>query len=168
MVLLVLLILIRDNELVSNTLKFITVMAAILIGSSPSYSKEVEQNGIDCLAEAIYYEARGESISGQLAVANVILNRLKKKRFGKSICEVVRNRRCTFSYWCDGKPERMANKKARNTAYWVAQLAIEADAKVQRIEGATHYHAEYVNPYWSKHLTYLGKIGKHLFYKENL
>ena len=113
----------------------------------------------DCLAEAVYFEGRGEPFIGQIAIANVVLNRTTK-----SICLTVHDKRCIFSYWCDGKHEIMKDVKAKEVAYTVARLALDG-AVVARLDEATHYHADYVNPYWAGTLEYIGQIGKHLFYK---
>jgi spore germination cell wall hydrolase CwlJ-like protein len=119
---------------------------------------------LGCLTEAVYYESRGEPLLGQLGVATVILNRVSEGKYGDTVCEVVHHR-CSFSYWCDGKHERMPNKKARLMASHVARLALDGASSAE-LEGATHYHAHYVKPYWSKALTYIGRVGRHLFYRE--
>tara|TARA_R110000744_G_scaffold4402_1_gene15933 strand:- start:483 stop:923 length:441 start_codon:yes stop_codon:yes gene_type:complete len=118
------------------------------------------QTDEDCLAEAVYFEGRSEPFIGQLAIANVALTRTTK-----SVCATVHDR-CQFSYWCDGKHEIMNDTKAKETSYTVARLALDG-AVVGEVEGATHYHATYVNPHWSSELLYLGQIGKHLFYLES-
>tara|TARA_R110000850_G_scaffold83934_1_gene180101 strand:+ start:279 stop:710 length:432 start_codon:yes stop_codon:yes gene_type:complete len=117
------------------------------------------QEDVDCLAEAVYFEGRGEPFIGQLAIANVVLNRTTK-----SICLTVHDKRCIFSYWCDGKHEKMLDLKAKETSYAVARLALDG-AMAGSVMTATHYHATYVNPYWAGTLTYLDQIGKHLFYE---
>ena len=118
-----------------------------------------EQTDVDCIAEAIYFEGRSEPIIGQLAIANVILNRVVV-----SVCATVPDR-CQFSYWCDGKLETMDDIKAKNIAYNVGRLALDG-AVVGQVEGATHYHASYVNPKWTNELFFLSRIGRHLFYME--
>jgi spore germination cell wall hydrolase CwlJ-like protein len=139
-------------------LLLITSWVLILIQISSAWADKV-QTDLDCLAEAVYYEGRSEPFIGQLAIANVALTRTTK-----SVCAVVHDR-CQFSYWCDGKNENMTDLKARKTSYQVARLALDG-ALVGETEGATHYHADYVNPHWASKLFYLGRIGKHLFYIE--
>ena len=137
----------------------ILVWAFISLATFGAWAGTV-QTDQDCLAEAIYYEGRSEPFIGQLAIANVALTRTTK-----SVCATVHDR-CQFSYWCDGKHEIMLDAKAKEHSYMVAKLAMDG-AVVGETEGATHYHATYVNPYWAGKLFYLGRIGKHLFYIED-
>ena len=131
---------------------------------------------INCLVEAVYHEARSERFMAQLSVANVVLQRVTDRRFPNTICKVVHqgkyNRRgqpirnkCMFSYWCDGKSERMRETNALRKAIEVSELALQV-VYVKRTFGATHYHATYVTPNWSrsKNFKYLGRMGRHLFY----
>lgn len=121
-----------------------------------------------CLALTVYYEARSESLRGQIAVAETVLNRVSDPRYPDNICDVVRQggtrrHRCQFSYYCDGKPETPADRRAWRRAQVVAKLThdgvLEAD-----IEGATHYHAIYTQPYWSSKYQLVGTVGRHHFY----
>lgn len=141
--------------------------------SSTTYAEE-ETDNFKCLVEAIYHEARSEPFIGQLAVANVILERVNLAHFPNSICEVVHaghrwkgniiKNRCAFSYFCDGKKEWYSmDKKAIDIAYDVASLAMQG-VMVFSTLGATHYHASYVAPSWSNHLERLEQIGTHIFY----
>ena len=141
--------------------------------SSTTYAEE-ETDNFECLVEAIYLEARSEPFIGQLAVANVILERVNLAHFPNSICEVVHaghrwkgniiRNRCAFSYFCDGKKEWYSmDKKAIDVAYNVASLAMQG-VMVFSTLGATHYHASYVAPSWSNHLERLEQIGTHIFY----
>ncbi len=122
-----------------------------------------------CLAEAIYFESRGEPLSGQVAVAEVVLNRVDDRRYPGSICGVTRQgvgsgRACQFSYACDGRPEDMTSPLARERAKKLAALMIDrADRTVT--DGATHFHATYVRPGWARRMTRTAAIGAHLFYR---
>ena len=130
---------------------------------------------LNCLVEAIYYEARSEPVIAQLSVANVVLQRVKDDRFPDTICGVVHQgiyrrgqpvrHQCMFSYWCDGKPERMKEIHALKKSISVAEMAING-VSVEATLGATHYHAIYVNPHWrhAENFMELGQIGKHIFY----
>ena len=124
-----------------------------------------------CLAEALYFEARGESVMGQFAVAEVILNRMDHKRFPDTICSVVNQGsgngkyRCQFTYTCDGKLEVINEKKAWTNVGKVAALAIAMD-KRPLTHGATYYHTNYVSPSWSKKFARTTTIGVHHFYFE--
>ena len=129
----------------------------------------------DCLTEAIYFEARSESFVGQLAVANVILERVRHPKFPDTICKVVHDGRyyqgvpvrnkCAFSYWCDGKPEIMKDKEAVKTANSIAILALDG-VLVEEVQGATYYHATYTHPKWAYEFQMIARIGKHLFYDD--
>ena len=124
-----------------------------------------------CLAEALYFEARGESVMGQFAVAEVILNRMDHKRFPDTVCSVVNQGsgngkyRCQFTYTCDGKLEVIHEKKAWENVGKVAALAIAMD-KRPLTHGATYYHTNYVSPSWSKKFSRTTTIGTHHFYIE--
>ena len=123
----------------------------------------------NCLARAVYFEARSESDMGQLAVAKVILNRVKNPNFPKSICGVVyqgsgtRNS-CQFSFACDGLPDDVKQPDAWAHAKSIAQRAINNDPAVAMMSNATNYHADYVKPRWAKTMRRLAKIGHHIFY----
>jgi hypothetical protein len=129
-----------------------------------------------CLTTAIYFEARSESQLGQLAVATVILNRVKASSISSSICRVVYKgashlNACQFSFACDGKPDLVDDARAWKTARAVSALALTDDRKVKDgpmriLASATNYHADYVDPYWSKSLNRLTKIGRHIFYSQ--
>jgi hypothetical protein len=125
----------------------------------------------NCLARAVYFEARSESELGQLAVAKVILNRVKDPEYPKSICGVVyqgsgRRNSCQFSFACDGLPDDVRSAAAWSNSKRIAKMAISGDAKVAAIGSATNYHADYVNPAWAKSMRRLIKIGHHVFYEE--
>ncbi|MES9866497.1 MAG: cell wall hydrolase [Candidatus Thiodiazotropha sp. LLP2] len=127
-------------------------------------------NELQCLALNIYFEARSESVEGQHAVGHVVMNRVAHRGFPNSICDVVkqggeeRRNRCQFSWWCDGRSDEPANRRA-----WLKSLELAYDVYLGRVNdptrGALWYHAEYVSPTWSKALTMVTKIGQHLFYQ---
>ncbi len=126
----------------------------------------------NCLARAVYFEARSESELGQMAVAKVILNRTRTEGFPKSICGVVyqgSNRRnsCQFSFACDGLPDDVKQPAAWAQSRRIAQKAIAGDTQMGKVmNGATNYHADYVKPKWSKTMRRLVKIGRHIFYAD--
>jgi spore germination cell wall hydrolase CwlJ-like protein len=130
---------------------------------------------VDCLAEALYFEARSESFIAQLAVGNVIYNRVKSSKFPNTFCDVVRQsnktkkgklikNKCQFSYYCDGKKETIYDVEAYKKAVSISHLVMEG-VVIEHIRDALYYHASYVRPYWSKNKKYLGKVGLHNFYK---
>jgi len=127
----------------------------------------------NCLARAIYFEARSETELGQLAVAKVILNRVKDPDFPKTICGVVyqgsgaRNS-CQFSFACDGLPDDVKQPAAWANSKRIALKALAGDQSIGAIGTATNYHADYVNPKWAKSMKRLIKIGHHIFYSDTL
>ncbi|WP_230482064.1 cell wall hydrolase [Sphingomonas sp. Leaf21] len=122
-----------------------------------------------CLANAVYYEANGEPLAGQRAVAQVVLNRLRHPRFPKTVCEVVyqgseRPTGCQFSFTCDGSLARAPNPARYKIAMGVANAALDGWVSVAAGQ-ATHYHTLYVFPKWAPELLKLGVVGHHIFYR---
>ena len=123
----------------------------------------------NCLARAVYFESRSESDMGQLAVAKVILNRVKSPEYPKTICGVVyqgsgtRNS-CQFSFACDGLPDDVKSPDAWAHAKSIAERAINNDPAVSMLGSATNYHADYVQPRWAHTMRRLARIGHHIFY----
>ena len=121
-----------------------------------------------CFAQALYFEARGESIKGQFAVAEVILNRTDSKDFPNSICSVVnqgglKRHKCQFSYMCDGKFEIVRDRRAFNLAGKIAKIMMRG-APRELTTGATFYHSQNVSPRWSRKFRKTVSIGRHYFY----
>ncbi len=154
-----------------------TTPNASLIAPAPAHQSYATLIGRDdagaekrCLAEAIYFEARGESEEGQAAVAQVVLNRVASGLYPASICGVVyqdRQRRnaCQFSFACDGRSLRVAEPEAWRTAVRIADEVSAGTTYVSDVGGATHYHANYVRPRWARSLEKMDVIGRHIFYK---
>ena len=123
-----------------------------------------------CLARGIYFEARGESVKGQAAVAQVILNRVRNPSYPNTICGVVyqnknwRNR-CQFSFACDRIRDRIKSPKLYETAKQIATETTAGRIWLKEVGSSTHYHATYVNPRWNRHMKRLGRIGLHIFYR---
>ncbi len=122
-----------------------------------------------CLAEAIYFEARGEALEGQYAVGEVIINRVLSKDFPNSVCGVIseganRLNACQFSYNCDGKLETITEKKIYERILKLSQMLLEPSARFLT-GGATFYHSKLVSPSWSKKFIKTNEIGNHVFYK---
>ena len=125
--------------------------------------KKVERE-LDCLTRNIYFEARDQSIEGQYAVAEVVLNRSSNPDFPSSICEVVEQKNengCQFSWFCDGKSDKMRDKKALRTAREIALSSIIN--KTNFTDGALYYHANYVDPEW-ENVKMTTIIEDHIFY----
>lgn len=123
----------------------------------------------ECLANAIYFEARGESRKGQIAVAQVVLNRVRSPDYPDTICNVVyqnsHKKGCQFSFACDGIPDRIRDKKAWARAQAIAEEFSSGRLLLTEVAGATHYHARYVSPKWAPAMKRLARIGQHIFYR---
>jgi spore germination cell wall hydrolase CwlJ-like protein len=124
-----------------------------------------------CLATAIYFEARGESVKGELAVAQVVINRLKNPAYPNTVCGVVyqnKNMRnaCQFSFACDGIPDRITDATSWARAQVLAKRVLFEDNWWNADVGSsTHYHANYVKPRWARTMKKMQKVGHHIFYK---
>ena len=139
---------------------------------------QIDFESLECLAQNVYHEARGESEKGQVAVALVTRNRVKDSRFPDTYCGVIKQGRitswkpatrinqCQFSWYCDGKPDAVRDMEAWRFAVKVAYDVMYANA-LDFTKGATHYHANYVRPYWRKdrQLTKVKIVEKHIFYR---
>lgn len=124
----------------------------------------------NCLSEALYFEARGETVQGMFAVAEVILNRVDDPRYPNSVCGVVNQGtgakfRCQFTYTCDGRPETIGNTRAYQRVGKVAKLMLDGEDR-RLTGGATHYHTKAVKPKWSRSFPRTATIGAHHFYRQ--
>ena len=136
-----------------------------------------------CLALNTYHEAKNQSMIGQVATAQVVMNRVADSRFPNTVCEVVKQgptrpswedpnkeypirNRCQFSWYCDGKsdePRRDSKEWRRAQDY--ARIVLSGRIVLDVTEGATHYHATYVRPAWAKTKTRTTRIESHIFYR---
>lgn len=127
------------------------------------------RSAIDCLTAAIYYEAAQESETGQRGVAQVVLNRARHPTFPSSICGVVyqgseRKTGCQFTFTCDGSLARKPSRAGWDSARRIAVAALSG--RVEPSVGmATHYHADYVVPYWAASLAKIAQVDHHIFYR---
>ena len=124
-----------------------------------------------CLAEALYFEARGESVKGQFAVAEVIMNRVASSRYPNTVCAVItqgtgRKYACQFTYTCDGKAEVINEPRAFQNVAKIAKAMVQG-APLRLTEGATHYHTKSVNPRWARTYPRTATIGYHHFYRQS-
>ena len=123
-----------------------------------------------CLSNAIYFEARGEPIEGQLAVAQTILNRVRSDAYPNTVCSVVyqgqqRHNRCQFSFACDGIPDRTNERAQWELAQDLASRVADGKVWLPEVGFATHYHADYVRPSWLYLMHRLARVGRHIFYR---
>ncbi|MGC0052342.1 cell wall hydrolase [Brucella pituitosa] len=123
-----------------------------------------------CLAEAVYYEARGETVKGQVAVAQVVLNRVRNPSYPGTICDVVYQNRnwlnaCQFSFACDGQKHRVTEMPQWRMAQQVAKTVTAGQIWLPEVGSSTHYHATYVSPFWAPTMKKMTKIGLHVFYR---
>lgn len=158
-----------DAKLINAAMPFSSapVMAARPFDLSASDPLD-HRRALLCLTQAVYYEAGFEPLEGRRAVAQVVLNRMRHPAFPKSVCGVVyqgaREPVCQFSFVCDGSLYRRPAPGAWKAAELVARAAL--DGFVERTVGAaTHYHANYVAPYWAPRLAKISQIGAHIFYR---
>ena len=156
-------------------------MTLLIIGA-PAYGASLTEGGpsaafdngpsaspdVDCLAQAIYYEAGGEVRAGREAVAQVVLNRLHSEAYPKTVCGVVfqgaaRTTGCQFTFTCDGSRGRRPDARGWSDAEEIARDAL-AGRLVSSVGGSTHYHATWMRPAWSRAMTPTLRIGGHQFY----
>ncbi|GAW40434.1 Spore cortex-lytic enzyme precursor [Brevundimonas sp. SH203] len=124
---------------------------------------------LDCLTQAVYYEARGEGADGMKAVAQVVLNRVRHPAFPKTVCGVVfqgaaRSSGCQFSFTCSGVMRGRVNASAWSRARSVASSALSGSV-FARVGNATHFHTTHVAPGWRSSLVQVSQVGSHLFYR---
>jgi spore germination cell wall hydrolase CwlJ-like protein len=124
-----------------------------------------------CLAEAVYFEARSEEQDGRAAVAQVVLNRVRSGVYPGSVCGVVYQNRhrylaCQFTFACEGKSLRITEPEPWREAVRIARDVYEGRIYLAEVGASTHYHADYVSPYWAKKLKKMDVIGRHIFYSD--
>ena len=139
----------------------------------------VERLGLDdktradserCLAEAIYFEARGETVRGQMAVAQVILNRVFSGKYPNTVCGVVyqnahRRLHCQFTFACDGIPDIVREPDMWERAKTIAAEMLDGKLWLPEVGKATHYHGHWVRPGWVREMTKMHRLGVHTFYR---
>jgi spore germination cell wall hydrolase CwlJ-like protein len=136
-------------------------------GKDRAVAKAKRRADLECLTEAVYYEARGESARGQAAVAQVVMNRVKHPAFPKSVCAVVfqgAGRVCQFSFACDGSMKRRRESVAWSRARDIAGRALSGALRAE-IGSATHFHATAVSPAWAPQMLRVANVGTHVFYR---
>jgi len=140
------------------------------------------ETALVCLSLNVYHEAKNQSIVGQAAVAEVVMNRVQDSRYPNTVCEVVKQgphrpswkdpnkehpirHKCQFSWYCDGKSDEPKDDKHWHQAKEIARLVLYDRIVIDVTEGATHYHATYVKPAWARTKTRTTRIESHIFYR---
>lgn len=131
------------------------------------------ETALMCLAMNIYHEARGEPLVGRIAVAQVVVNRANSVQFPNTICKVVKQgkyynnhpikHKCQFSWWCDGKSDKVTDQQEWEKAVNLAQKVLLEDIP-DVTENALYYHTIDVSPYWAPHYQKIATIENHIFY----
>ena len=145
--------------------------------------EDLKSESVECLALNMYHEARGQGTAGELAVTTVVMNRVNDPRFPNTICGVIKQgqtrpswkgtgelipvrNKCQFSWWCDGKSDKPRDKNTYEKMKDFAKTLLSNKLLFLDItDGATHYHADYVNPSWAKTKTKTVEIQDHIFYR---
>ena len=152
--------------------------APVLSSNAVLASNEYENDQIICLAKNIYFEARGSSFADQVAVADVVMNRVEHDNYPNTICGVVYQGRqdsngnmirhqCQFSWYCDGKSDEPTEPDSWARAIDIATMVLEEDKFLGITDGADHYFANWIDeePHWAEHMIFIGNIGNHKFYR---
>ncbi|WP_223634229.1 cell wall hydrolase [Rhodobacter sp. TJ_12] len=142
-------------------------ITAAWLASQPAPKGDAQ---FQCLANTLYHEARGEGVAGQVAVAEVVLNRVDDPRFPRSVCGVVHqsnSRGCQFSWTCDGRSDRIRDRKAWDRSARIARAMLDG-APRGLTGGATFFHTPAVHPSWARRFEKTVRIGGHTFYRRPL
>ena len=123
---------------------------------------QIQSRDLACLAEAIYFEARGTGPKGEAAVAHVVVNRARSAKFPNSVCGVVGDG-CQFSYRCDGRSDTLAEAGSRSRAFRIAEEVLSGEPDIT--QGALFFHAASASPGWFSPRPRIGKIGGNVFYR---
>jgi spore germination cell wall hydrolase CwlJ-like protein len=156
----------KEPEVQIVKVPVVKIIEKEVIVNKPVYLSKYDKKQIQCMAENTYFEAGHEPTKGKIAVNNVVLNRVKDKRFPKTPCAVINQRTarvCQFSWKCEGG-KRIADMTAYRKATTIAEnvyLGNYGDVT----KGAKFYHADYVSPSWGKVFDRTTKIGAHIFYR---
>ena len=178
-----------------KVLVFLSLLTMSVFASSVDAKPDVDlsmSNDTVCLALNLYHEARSERTAGMWAVGDVTINRVKSSSFPNTICGVVTQGpkreswktvrfpdipdeqriyypirgKCQFSWWCDGKTDLPTEIDSWYRALDIARLMIENEVGLGLTDGADHYHADYIDPFWNDSMVLITKIGNHKFYKD--
>jgi len=156
-----------------NTLAF----GGIFHVAHAEYKLMNRTQALECLALNIYHETKASSLADAMAVSDVVMNRVYSRHFPNNICDVIhqavkhenglpKRNQCQFSWFCDGKSDEPRNKTAWEKSRKYASDFYIYNKYIGITEGSTHYHANYVKPYWAPTLDRITRIGSHIFYRQ--
>lgn len=146
------------------------LIAGLFLAAASATSQAAEPDSLKCLADNMYHEARGQEPVGIIAVGYVVINRVQNKHYPNDICSVVkqggekRRYRCQFSWWCDGRSDKITDHKSYKKITFYARMVIDGDIGDPSM-GSIFYHTDAVTPYWAPTRTRTVKIGSHIFYQ---
>ena len=148
--------------------KTVLALGALLFATPVEATDRFEE--LYCLAKNIYFESRNQPKLGQIAVAQVTMNRVNSPKFPDSVCGVVqqggeKRHRCQFSWYCDGKKDEPEGDAAWDESVYLALLIYSEEFAIDVTEGALWYHATYVSPNWAEHYEKTVRINEHIFYR---
>ena len=148
--------------------KTVLVLGALLFTAPVEAADRFEE--LYCLAKNIYFESRNQPKLGQIAVAQVTMNRVNSPKFPNTVCGVVKQggekrNRCQFSWYCDGKSDEHEGGAAWDESVYLALLLYSEEFTIDVTEGALWYHATYVSPSWAEHYEKTVRINEHIFYR---
>jgi len=169
----------NNNNFYIGTFLAILIISILYHGYGRADVYYPKDTDLDCLAQNIYFEARSESQADQIAVGQVVLNRVKSPRYPNNVCDVIRQgptynwtknfpvkHKCQFSWYCDGKSDNIRDIDAWRLAKSIAGVLLAMPDMVPNVvEDATHYHAHYVKPHWASKLEKVTHIDGHIFYR---
>ncbi len=147
----------------------IRLLQAVVVAQASTASLPPEKTpAVTCLAQNLWFEARGSSVDDQVAIANVVMNRVADSRYPDEVCDVVWQSK-QFSWTHDGRSDRIRFANGRDREIWKTIVHVSIAAVAGEIEdttgGATHYHADYVQPGWANHMRKLMQIDDHIYYR---
>ena len=152
---------------VSILFAVMTVISPMLTKAGFDDAANVNRDELYCAAQNVYFESRGEPDLGQLAVTQVVLNRVNSHKWPNTVCGVVWQEK-QFSWTHDGKSDRIKLSTKQDRRVWIKSVfyAVMSMIEDDATNGATHYHNTSVEPYWVESMTQIAHIGNHIFYKE--
>lgn len=149
-----------------------------IISENRNWGINYNEDDVNCLALNIYFEARGEPIRGQYAVADVVVYRAQHVNYPNTICGVIKHgyyhswnpelpikHRCNFSWYCDGRSDDPVDSDAFEQSMFIANDILTDPHYPGMIDYAIFYHADYVEPVWAQDKELVAKIGSHYFYQ---